>query len=194
MLLNTRVILATLKVAFSSDKRQYLEDRGVKDPLNFLNQFQDDIPYICPMSGDVDITLPFEYQTPDIHAVGPIVISTTPAVQQDSELAAWVSKAPTVMINLGTVQRYTEESARAFAEAISDVLNKTDVQVLWKLKKHPQKAFDDQFLAPLQNHIASGRVRVESWIAIDPAALLETGHIVLSVHHGGANLYFEAIA
>lgn len=181
-------------MAFTSEKRQFLLDRGVENPLDFLNQFQEDVPYICPMSNDVDIALPFEVLTPEVHAVGPIVISTTPAALQDPELAAWVSRAPTVMFNLGTIQRYTEESARAVAEAIDDVVNKTDVQVIWKMKKNPRRDFDDAFLEPLQGHIASGRVRVTNWIAVDPSALLETGDIALSVHHGGANLYFEAIA
>lgn len=194
MFLNIRVLIATLKLAFSSEKRQFLQDKGMENPLDFLNQFQDDIPYICPMSKNVQIALPFEYQTPDVHAVGPMVISTTPAAQQDPELAAWVSQAPTVIFNLGTVQRYTEASASAVAEALSDVLNKTDVQVIWKLKKDAQQDFGDGFLAPLQTHIASGRARVTSWIAVDPSALLETGNIALSVHHGGANLYFETIA
>lgn len=39
-----------------------------------------------------------------------------------------------------------------------------------------------------------GRFRLENWLNADPAALLEIGHIILSVHHGGSNCYHEAVA
>jgi len=34
---------------------------------------------------------------------------------------------------------------------------------------------------------------VEKWLGIDPAAMMETGNIVASVHHGGTNCFFEAV-
>jgi len=45
----------------------------------------------------------------------------------------------------------------------------------------------------LSKEIAAGRIRIERWLTVEPAALVESGHIVCSVHHGGANSYFEAV-
>jgi hypothetical protein len=35
---------------------------------------------------------------------------------------------------------------------------------------------------------------MSKWLAVDPVSLLETGDVVVSVHHGGSNCYHEAIA
>lgn len=188
-----RIILAVLKVASPNEKRQFLEDKGIKKPLNLFDRYQPDIPWISASSKDAETSLPMEFMPPNVSLVGPMVISTASATEQDAVLAAWVSSKPTVLVNLGTVQRYSEESARAMADVLSFVLNNTDVQVLWKMKKHPDKEFNDDFLAPLATHISSGRAKVESWISVDPPSLLEIGTIALSVHHGGANCYFEAM-
>jgi hypothetical protein len=37
------------------------------------------------------------------------------------------------------------------------------------------------------------RVRVVGWLEAEPAAVLTTGRVVCSVHHGGANSYYEAV-
>lgn len=122
---------------------------------------------------------------------GPILLSSAPAAEQDPELTAWLDKAPTVLINLGSSINYDQYSATEMAKAVKTLLRKTEVQVLWKIKKRSH--FQDDFLLDLEGEIKEGRLRLERWIKPDPAALLEKGSIVLSVHHGGANCYHEAV-
>lgn len=63
---------------------------------------------------------------------GPMVIDTAPAETQDAELAKWASKGRTMLINLGSVTKYSQQRAQAMADALILVLEKTNIQVLWK--------------------------------------------------------------
>lgn len=78
------------------------------------------------------------------------------------------------------------------AAAITNVLENSNVQVLWKLKREGE--YGEDFMGPLKTFVDAGRAKVEKWLTVDPAALLESGHIVASVHHGGSNCYHEAVA
>jgi hypothetical protein len=112
--------------------------------------------------------------------------------EQDSELAAWLKNAPTVLINLGSHMSYTEESAKAIIHSLKEVVFPKSVQVLWKFKN--QGDYSDGFLSVVSEELASDRLRLTKWITAEPTALLETGDIVLCVHHGGANSFHEAVA
>ena len=46
--------------------------------------------------------IPIPVIPPNVTCAGPMVLSTAPAAEQDAELAVWLKKAPTVMINLGS--------------------------------------------------------------------------------------------
>lgn len=78
------------------------------------------------------------------------------------------------------------------SEAVSRLLAKTNVQVLWKFKS--RYTLPNAVSAPSIHPDVADRVRTTGWLTVDPYALLETGNIVASVHHGGANCYHEAIA
>lgn len=78
------------------------------------------------------------------------------------------------------------------AAALVDVLAKTQVQIIWKIKKRGE--YSDEFLKRLQPYIDEGRVRVTKWLTADLYSILQTGDIIASVHHGGSNCYHEAIA
>lgn len=78
------------------------------------------------------------------------------------------------------------------ALALADLLSKTDNQILWKMKR--QGSYSDEFLSPLKKYIQNDQIRVLKWLSVDPVALLESGDIIASVHHGGSNCYHEAIA
>jgi hypothetical protein len=128
----------------------------------------------------------------NVVACGPIFRSSAPAADQDPELAAWLALAPTVLINLGSTVDYSLDSARELVGAIKTLLENSKLQVLWKFVKRGEYS-EDVFLE-VSKEIKDGRLRVEKWLGIDPAAMMETGNIVVSVHHGGANCFFEAVA
>ncbi len=135
--------------------------------------------------------LPLDFIPSHVMPVGPIVLDVATADKQDEELASWLKRAPTVLVNLGSAVEYDERMAREMAGALATVLESTNTQVLWKLQKACE--FSDGALEPVEEHIKSGRLRIESWLDVDPVSLLQTGDIILSVHHGGANCYHEAI-
>ncbi|RYO94776.1 hypothetical protein DL766_000039 [Monosporascus sp. MC13-8B] len=125
-------------------------------------------------------------------------LSLSTAEEQSPALARWLARSPTVMINLGNVFSWTEDHATAMAQAVADVLHeRTDLQVLWKFRKAAVDTegtiYGDEFASPVHPFLESGRVKMEQWLEVDPTSLLETGHIVASVHHGGAGCYHEAL-
>lgn len=175
-------------------KRVALRARGVKDPMNFFDQYRSDVPWISAQLKEASI--PFSVIPPNITECGPIVLSIAPAEEQDPELAAWLARAPTVLVNLGSSVFYDEDMARIMATSFLPVLEQTNIQFLWKIRNMAnggEVEVSAEALAPIQEYIQSGRVRIEKWLKADPSALLDTGNIVASVHHGGANCFYEAI-
>jgi hypothetical protein len=78
------------------------------------------------------------------------------------------------------------------AEALEEVLSKTDVQIIWKFNKLNE--YPNDFLTPLQRYIDNDRLILSNWLTVDPYSLLQTGDIIATVHHGGSNCYHEGIA
>lgn len=50
---------------------------------------------------------------------------------------------------------------------------------------------DKNVTEALGNAWNEGRVKIAEWLEISPAHLLSISGVVASVHHGGANTYFE---
>ncbi|KAM6534453.1 hypothetical protein FALCPG4_004090 [Fusarium falciforme] len=167
----------------------YLKEKGIKNPIDSLAWDRPDVPLL---SGTIpEANLPLHAVPENAKYCGPIVLETAPLKEQDAEMAEWLSKAPTILVNLGSGVRFDETQARSMVQAFVPVLEKTDVQILWKMNKHGE--YDDSFLQPVKQHFDSRRLRIESWIKADPTSLLATGNVKLAVHHGGANCYNEAI-
>jgi UDP:flavonoid glycosyltransferase YjiC (YdhE family) len=138
-------------------------------------------------------SIPLEFTPPNVTSAGPIILNDEPAIEQDPELTAWLARAPTVLVNLGSLFTYTEEQATTMAQAIADLLARSDVQVLWKLAKESTYT-DTRYKMSVRSDIKKGRLRTTDWLSVSPSALLGTGHIVASVHHGGANCYYESVS
>ncbi|CAH0045635.1 unnamed protein product [Clonostachys solani] len=188
--LNFRFIYAAMLTPNLSAKKAELRTRGVKDPINFLKMHRPDVPWITMNTEGASI--PVDVVPTNVTCAGPILLSVAPASEQDPELAGWVSRGPTVLINLGSGFSYPINYVRPMVEAVVDVLTKTHVQVLWKFNKYGE--YSDDELAPLKPFLESGRLRLSNWLPIDVLSLLETGHIVASVHHGGSNCFHEAVS
>ncbi|KAI9151313.1 glycosyltransferase family 1 [Paramyrothecium foliicola] len=188
-------VLATLRVVWSlitspelSSKRKILVAKGIKGAL-FPGIILKDTPLLTPTIPEANI--PMEFYPPYLKFCGPIVDNAASLEDQDPLLATWLKQAPTVLINLGSLFKYDKRRARVMADAIATILTEADVQVLWKFTKLGD--YDDEPLSSVAGHISTGRLRMETWLKPEPIALFETGDVVLSVHHGGANSYHEAI-
>ncbi|KAI8955602.1 hypothetical protein F4801DRAFT_272837 [Xylaria longipes] len=183
-----RFIYGVLTRPGSKETKQYLEAHGIEDSVIIPRPA--DRPWISQNMPEA--SLPLDFVPPNVTSTGPIIFDSEPAVEQDPELVAWLSRAPTVLVNLGSLFTYPEHHATTMALAIEEVLAKTDVQVLWKMGK--EEGVPDNYTLPVKSIIDQGRLRVVDWLTVSPASILETGHIAVSVHHGGANCYHEAIA
>lgn len=62
---------------------------------------RDDVPWIT-MTTD-GAAIPVDVVPANVTCAGPIVLDAAPAEEQDPEMARWLKKAPTVMINLGSL-------------------------------------------------------------------------------------------
>ena len=137
----------------------------------------------------------------NITSCGPFVLPVSSTVEEtDPDLAQWLSasKGRTVLINLGTHAVSDPGMAENIAKGISAAMQHErdqgrGLQVLWKLKLDAGMDNTDTVLRrELGNEMEQGRVRVVDWLTVDPLALLKEGSVMCSVHHGGANSFFES--
>lgn len=176
-----------------STQTSFLQAHGIPNPVNPFSIYSPNITWISASHPSADFAL--STIPSNVFPVGPIYLSTPRPEVQDPDLAEWLTRKPTIYINLGTNFQYDELSAREMAKAIKTVFNSgADVQVLWKFSKRDGHDFDDSYLSDLQFERIFGTLRLEGWIDVDPTSLLGSGQVVVSVHHGGANLYHEAVA
>jgi hypothetical protein len=134
---------------------------------------------------------------------GLILRSAPPVAESDPALATWLAKGPTVYINLGSICRVDEdqtvEMATAMKALISEYKKKSDprpLQILWKLKKCGEFSVVEtgsRVRAILGGEIDADQVRIVDWVVAEPISVLKSGHVVCSVHHGGANSFNEAV-
>lgn len=57
-----------------------------------------------------------------------------------------------------------------------------------------ESGLDEKSLGSIAAERSSGRIRIAEWLSVDPLAILETGLIACSVHHGGSNSFHEALS
>ncbi|KAI0000585.1 hypothetical protein F4779DRAFT_147380 [Xylariaceae sp. FL0662B] len=195
--LNLQFISSILFMPDIKSKQAFLKSKGLRDPINFFGLHRPDVPWLTQTMSEASV--PVDVVPQNVTCTGPIVLSLGPAEEQDPALAAWLSRAPTVLVNLGGGFIYSEAAATAMAKGLAEVLDSTDVQILWKFRSRSPyleagEDYGDDFKAPLKPFLDNERIKIESWLPIDPPAILESGHVVASVHHGGAGCYHEAIS
>ncbi|KAL1869448.1 hypothetical protein VTK73DRAFT_3093 [Phialemonium thermophilum] len=164
-----------------------------------------------------DIDFPFAVLPKHVTPCGPIVRAALPVADVDPELASWLSRGPTVYVNLGTQLKVVPEEAEEMAQALRSVLERSArkeavgkngdmvrLQILWKLARKPQegvaKLVKDVYDGPwkkvidvLRPYVDADRVRITEWVKAEPKSVLESGAIVCSVNHGGASSFNEAL-
>ena len=161
-----------------------------------LGQFPSTEPYkpnrlhLCPALPEIDF--PLAYIPDNVVGCGPIVLPAAPVSESDPSLASWLDEGPpTVLINLGSLIISDPIVAVEIAKGLRVVFDRfPNIRVLWKLKYEWTKS--DKFYEILESEIESGQVRLPSWLVADPVSILASGKVVCSVHHGGANSYYEA--
>jgi len=172
-----------------------------------FNIWQEGNHYLLPSVPETD----YPCRIPsNVTSCGPILLPVTPVSSQDPELLTWLQHGPTVLINLGSHVRMDDAMARDFSSGLKILLNKKPgIQVLWKLKTSGGLAVSSDAksgsgfsgtglnkgsLGSISAEIVDGRVRIVEWLSVDPLAILQTGLIACSVHHGGSNSFHEALS
>ncbi|KAH8888036.1 family 1 glycosyltransferase [Thozetella sp. PMI_491] len=172
--------------------KAYLRANGIRSGYgDFFNIHRPDTPWITQELPGA--SLPADTVPRNVTRAGPINIRVAPVSKQDPELASWLARGPTILVNLGGNVRYDEQRATVMTKTLSSLLDeRADIQVLWKFQKLIE--YPDDFKSIAKDHLASGRLRMVPWLDVDPFAILETGHITAFVHHGGAGSYHEGVS
>ncbi|KAI1420153.1 hypothetical protein F5Y12DRAFT_774407 [Xylaria sp. FL1777] len=194
--INSRYLYAMLRMSHYTAAQKYLNSKGITHPVNWFNLRNADVPWFSQALPGA--STPVDVIPQNVTLTGPIIISLGPAKQQAPALVEWLARAPTMLISLGSLFVWTEAHATAMAQAIADTLiRQSNLQILWKFRKAPYDAegttYGDEFMILLRPFLENGRLKIESWLDVQPVSLLETGHIVASVHHGGSGCYHEAL-
>jgi hypothetical protein len=163
---------------------------GIHGQLAAFEPYVKSIQYICPSLPEID--LPMEIPS-NAHFVGPILLPVQPLSHSDPDLVKWLQRKPTVLLNLGSFQEGNIDQARGLALGLRVLLNSNpEVQVLWKFRPAEGSDADKEIESILGDEIEAGRIRVSSWLDSEPLSILQSGFVVATVHHGGANSWFEA--
>ena len=168
------------------DIASHRKSHGIPKKQAFLKH----VPYLCPALPEIE----FPYVIPsNVTCCGPILLAVKSVSESDMELANWLRKRPTLLLNLGSHIVSSAVSVRELASGLRVVLDRfPHIQVLWKLKSG--RHTNDSISEILARELTSGQIRVVKWLMVDPLAILQSGHVICSVHHGGANSFYEATA
>jgi UDP:flavonoid glycosyltransferase YjiC (YdhE family) len=179
---------------------QYRKARGLKDVIPIFKPYEIDRQYLCPSLPETEfpMTMPG-----NVTSCGPLLLPSTLVSDTDTELLSWLKRKPTVLISMGTLVIMDNSLNQEIASGLRVFLSRhPDVQILWKIQKRYSYeevnyqnlgAPDEIIHGLLAAEIASDQVRIVNWLKADPVSILESSHIVCSVHHGGSNTYHEAI-
>ncbi|KAG8214161.1 hypothetical protein J3R82DRAFT_10936 [Butyriboletus roseoflavus] len=194
--LHVRLAIRTMT---STQIKQFLALRrslGVNTtPKELGNQLGCGVTHICPALVETDFA--FTLIPKHLHLCGPIIIPFDPLEETDPALMKWLDDGPTVMVNLGSHVVSDERVAREMASAFRILLDyhnqrgASKIQVLWKVMESGdiQGAIDDI----IGKEIKEGRVKVLPWMEAEPVSILQHPNVVCTVHHGGANSFFEGV-
>ncbi|KAL2222296.1 hypothetical protein M432DRAFT_636920 [Thermoascus aurantiacus ATCC 26904] len=189
--LNLRFIWSILNDPRIKAINQARAQEGLKGPIPMFVSYNKDRLYLLPDLPELD----YPYHIPDnVIGCGPMVLPSAPLSAVDPELDQWLSRGgPTVVINLGTHFLFDAAQARAIATGLKAVMaRKPDLRVLWKLKSKKGDAVITDHEEVLAEEIKAGRARIVPWLKADPIVVLQNENVVCSVHHGGANSFYEA--
>lgn len=159
--------------------------------MTAMLSYRSDDLYLCPHVAETNF--PGEMKLPaNIIGIPPLAPETLSTDRRDHALWQWLKKGPTVLINFGTSDTVSDvRDTAAIAEGLKFLMGTLpDTQILWKIRFEWEQ---DPGLRHLKDSlVGTGRLRVTEWLIEDPSTLLNSGHIVCSVHHGGANSFYEA--
>lgn len=185
------------------ETERYLKEKTGADlitPLKIVNKPHAGLKILVGSLPEFD----FPLVKPD-HVIpcGPILRTALPLSESDPELEKWVQKGPTVYINLGSICHSEEHQGIEMALALEKLMSAhakknpqgPRLQVIWKLRKYGDWSHSpgSTVYEILGKEMEEDRVRTVDWLKAEPVSLLQSGHIICQVHHGGSNSFHEAL-
>ena len=135
--------------------------------------------------------------TPLSNAVlcGPMLVpQATLSHEKYPELAAFLDRGKTVLLNMGTLFHFNDEDIHrvvtAIVEARGRLSSRGKFQVLWKLPRG--SLFSELLDKAFTSAEDRAAVRVEQWIAPPTLSIIQHPNLVAWIHHGGASACFSA--
>lgn len=165
------------------------------------------------VSNRPEIDFPLSFIPKHLTPCGPVIRPVPPVAEVDAELDAWLKRGPTVFISLGTHRSMEEDEALEMAATLRQLFEAAErakggsiggvsgqLQVLWKLKRAKPMRTPTYDVTPgtkvyraLQDLLEADRIRILDWVKPEPAAVLQSGTVVCSINHGGANSFHDAV-
>ncbi|KKP02842.1 hypothetical protein THAR02_05072 [Trichoderma harzianum] len=165
------------------------------------------------VTNSADLDYPFDILPSHVVPCGPIIRPSLDLGRVDQSLEIWLAREPTVYVNLGTHLAMTKSEAVEMASAFRQFLDMADakgrkLQILWKLKikgvagegkaasssadQHEEDVYNG-IRTHLGKEMDNDQVRLTNWVTAEPKSVLESGHIICSMNHGGASSFNEAL-
>ena len=93
------MIYTALRAPTLSSKRAFIMEHGIPEPVMMTNINRPGDHWIMPSLPELE----YPMEVPSTLATcGPIYLSSAQIYDQDRELAEWLKKRPTILVNLGT--------------------------------------------------------------------------------------------
>ncbi|MCJ1249913.1 hypothetical protein MMC30_007139 [Trapelia coarctata] len=192
-----RVLRSAIAFTFTTNPRlktvnAYRLAAGAPSPMvPCFNIYHPTVHYLTPALPEIE----YPYLIPDnVTLCSPIQLPTPPVSETDPDLHKWLEERSTILINLGSHIASNQSDAFAIATGLRTVLTANPhIQVLWKLKPTPTTRTLTSALPAILPAALRPRLKITPWLTPDPLALLLSGTIICSVHHGGANSFYEAL-
>ena len=161
----------------------------LRTPIDLLRNRPDSLKILVSTLPELD----FPSIIPDhVLPCGPIIQTTSSITESDPELEQWLAAGSVIYINLGSICLLAEDQALRLAKALRCVLDRvkqdTPLRVLWKLKPYGDyevTTTGSKIHDVLGPEIDADQVRIVTWVQAEPFSILQTGHVLCSVHHGG---------
>ncbi|KAF4943870.1 hypothetical protein FGADI_13106 [Fusarium gaditjirri] len=168
------------------------------------------------VANTAELDYPFDVMPSNIIPCGPIIRASLKLDMVDKSLKKWLAQGPTLYVNLGSHLEMTLSEAVEMAAAFRNLLDEAEkgfdgekLQILWKLKTKGAESERTDSERPeqlqvgndvyehirrlLEKEMDRDQIRLTSWVTAEPKSVLESGHIVCSVNHGGASSFNEAL-
>lgn len=181
----------------ASTSRAELIERGVPNPIHIFHLYDKAVPWITQTLPGAHIEV--ENIPDNLFRVGPMNLAGVEDSDSEEkrELIGWVGRRRTMLINMGTLFEFNDETVRIMAGAVNKVLeNMADVQILWKVKAAEGVDVErivNEVLAESGDVSRRERLRMEKWLHVEPPTLMLEDNVVASVHHGGAGCFHDAL-